>query len=98
MIAPMGQRFNVWRIPPVSGNKTCHPAVFPVELARDLILSWSAEGDMIYDPFIGSGTTAVAALSVNRGYIGSDTSMIYVDGANKRIKQQIKEKNYDKNG
>jgi len=47
---------------------------------------------------MGSVTTAVAALSVNRGYIGSDTSRIYVDVANKRIKQQIKEKNYDKNG
>jgi DNA modification methylase len=66
-----------------------HPAVFPEELARDQILSWSNEGDLVYDPFMGSGTTAKAAHLLNRRWIGSEISAEYVELANKRLKPYL---------
>ncbi len=62
-----------------------HPAVFPEQLAKDHIASWSNPGDLIYDPFMGSGTTAKAALMNARNFIGSEISKDYCDIANKRI-------------
>ena len=75
---------NVWSYA-VGGNKINHPAVFPQKLAIDHIRSWSNEGDIILDPFMGSGTTAVAALQLGRKYIGFEISQEYVDVANERI-------------
>lgn len=75
---------NIWEIP-VAQNKTGHPAVFPIQLAEDHIISWSNEGDLIYDPFMGSGTTALAAIEQNRNWIGSEISSEYTEMANKRI-------------
>ena len=69
----------------IGGGKTGHPAVFPLQLAIDHVKSWSNEGDIVLDPFIGSGTTAVSALQLNRKYIGFEISQEYVDIANKRI-------------
>lgn len=63
-----------------------HPAVFPLQLAKDHIISWSDEGDLVFDPFMGSGTTAVAALDVGRQYIGVEIAKEYVEIANERIK------------
>ena len=54
-----GVRFNVWEIPSEKQNKTGHPAVFPERLAADHIKTWTNEHDIILDPFIGSGTTAI---------------------------------------
>lgn len=65
--------------------KINHPAMFPKELAHDHIISWSNEGDIVLDCFMGSGTTAVAALQLGRKYIGFEISQEYVDIANKRI-------------
>lgn len=62
-----------------------HPAIFPEELCERHILSWSNEGDIIYDCFMGSGTTAKMAKLNNRNYIWCDISEEYVDIANKRI-------------
>ena len=68
-----------------SGNdRSGHPAAFPLQLAHDHIISWSNPGDLIYDPFMGSGTTAVAAIKTKRNYIGSEISQEYVDLATDR--------------
>jgi len=62
-----------------------HPAIFPEQLANDHIISWSNEGDIVYDPFMGSGTTAKMALLNNRRYIGSELSEEYCKIAEERI-------------
>jgi site-specific DNA-methyltransferase (adenine-specific) len=62
-----------------------HPAIFPEALVRDHIVSWSNEGDVIYDPFMGSGTVAIVAISLNRQYFGSEISTEYVEIAQRRI-------------
>lgn len=66
-----------------------HPAPFPLKLAEDHILSWSNEGDLVYDPFTGSGTTAVAAKNLGRRFIGSEISQEYVNMANARLSKNI---------
>ena len=78
---------NIWEYV-VGGKKEermNHPAVFPEQLAQDHILSWSNEGDLILDPFMGSGTTAKMAKLNNRNFIGFEISQEYCDFANKRI-------------
>jgi site-specific DNA-methyltransferase (adenine-specific) len=62
-----------------------HPAVFPEQLAKDHIISWSNEGDIVYDPFMGSGTTAKMAILNNRNYIGSEMSEEYCEIIKERI-------------
>ena len=64
-----------------------HPAVFPEQLAQDHILSWSNEGDIVLDPFMGSGTTAKMAVLNNRYYIGFDISEEYCKIAQNRIEK-----------
>lgn len=77
---------NVWTVCPTkSKDAKNHPAVFPEQLCRDHIISWSNEGDIVYDPFMGSGTTAKMALLNNRNYIGSEVSKEYCDIAMQRI-------------
>lgn len=84
---------NVWDIlPDISLKKEQkylldHPARFPYELAKKHILSWSNEGDLVFDPFVGSGTTAKAANDLNRNYLGFDISQKYIDIANRRINE-----------
>lgn len=68
-------------------EKTGHPAPFPEALANDQILSWSNEGDLVYDCFMGSGTVAKRCMHLNRNFIGSEISPEYCDIANKRIHQ-----------
>jgi len=77
---------NIWEMA-VAQNKGNfkHPAVFPEKLAYDHILSWSNEGDLILDPFVGSGTTGVAALKLNRNFIGIDKVKEYIDMSQTRI-------------
>jgi DNA modification methylase len=79
---------NVWEFA-VGGNSTGHPAVFPEALANDHILSWSDENDLIYDPFMGSGTTAKMALLNNRKFVGSEIAKEYCEIAEKRINAYI---------
>jgi DNA modification methylase len=69
--------FNVYTLN-VGGKKEAeHPAIFPEKLANDHIISWSNENDIVYDPFMGSGTTAKMAKLNNRNYIGSEISKEY---------------------
>lgn len=77
---------NVWEFA-VGGNLTGHPAVFPEQLANDHIISWSNEGDLVYDCFIGSGTTAKMSIINNRKFIGSELSKEYYEIAINRIKE-----------
>ena len=77
----------VWRITADSGND--HPAPFPVEIAARCIKACSNEGDLIYDPFMGSGTTAKAAHQLKRRWIGSEISSEYVELANKRLEPYL---------
>ena len=62
-----------------------HPAVFPESLAFDHILSWSNRGDLVYDPFMGSGTTAFMCMKTQRDYIGSEISEKYCEIIEKRL-------------
>ena len=81
----LGQRFNIWNQPPYGGNRSGHPAPFPEQLANDHIISWSNEGDLVYDPFMGSGTTAKMSLINGRDFIGSELSSEYCDIISERI-------------
>jgi site-specific DNA-methyltransferase (adenine-specific) len=81
-------RDNIWEFA-VAQNKTAHPAVFPEALITDHIVSWSNEGDLVYDPFLGSGTTALAASKLDRFFVGSEISKEYVQIARERIEMEI---------
>jgi site-specific DNA-methyltransferase (adenine-specific) len=81
-----GARFNIWDIPPEKNNKTGHPAVFPEKLVSDHIKTWSNEGDIVLDPFMGSGTTGVACINLNRNFIGIELDENYFTIAENRIK------------
>ena len=87
--APLAsKRQNLWTYDIGYGShsdKTGHPAVFPEKLVEDHIMSWSNENDLIFDPFMGSGTTAKMAKLNNRNFIGFEISQEYCDIANKRI-------------
>ena len=78
---------NIWNMA-VAQNKTIHPATFPMELAVRHIKSWSNEGDIILDPFLGSGTTALAAIDLNRKFIGIEMNEEYYDLAKSRISKR----------
>lgn len=75
----------------VGSERTGHPAPFPNKLARDMILSFSNEGDLVLDPFMGSGTVAVECIANNRNYIGSEISKEYFDIINNRIDHALRE-------
>jgi site-specific DNA-methyltransferase (adenine-specific) len=79
---------SVWQFPTESASRVGHPAPFPVELPRRLIELYSFEGDVILDPFIGSGTTAIAALETGRHYVGYEMDPAFADLARKRIREQ----------
>ena len=63
-----------------------HPAIFPEKLVEDQIVTWTNVGDLIYDPFMGSGTTAKMAKLLERNYIGSEISEDYIKICNERLK------------
>jgi site-specific DNA-methyltransferase (adenine-specific) len=86
-----GSRFNIWRYSTGCNKSTKdkeafdHPAIYPEELVKDHLISWSNENDLIYDPFHGSGTTGKMCLLLNRNFIASEISSKYVDISIKRI-------------
>tara|TARA_R110000850_G_scaffold275327_1_gene414586 strand:- start:343 stop:1107 length:765 start_codon:yes stop_codon:yes gene_type:complete len=84
---------NVWNIFSGGGSSdkiaSKHSAIFPEQLANDHIISWSNEGDLVYDPFMGSGTTAKMAILNDRNWIGSEMSSEYCDITNERVKDLI---------
>ena len=81
------QLSNVWDI--LTKTYSGHPATFPEKLAEDHIYTWSNKGDLVYDPFTGSGTTAKMSIKLDRNYIGSEISKEYCDIANKRINKEL---------
>ena len=87
-----GRRTNIWEYKVGKGHSSSdeiafnHPAIFPEKLAYDHIYSWSNEGDIVYDPFLGSGTTVVMADILKRNWFGTDISSEYIKIAKKRLK------------
>lgn len=69
----------------VGGERTGHPAVFPEKLAYDQLITWSNEGDLVIDPFMGSGTTGKVCLENNRNFIGIEKVKEYFNISLKRI-------------
>lgn len=82
-----GLRHNVWRIFPENSNRRRkgHPAQFPEDLVRDHLSSWSRKGDVVLDPFLGSGTTLLVAQEMARVGIGIEISKRYCDIARRRV-------------
>ena len=79
---------SVWKFPAVNAKKIGHPAPFPVELPHRLINLYSYEGDVVLDPFCGSGSTCIAAIRNNRRYIGYDIKEEYIELSKRRIDNQ----------
>lgn len=84
---PFGKRNNIWRLDAQKNGD--HPAAFPEQLANDHIVSWGNEGDIVYDPFSGSGTTWKMSLLNNRQFIGSEISEEYVKLSENRVKDLL---------
>lgn len=89
---------NIWYYETGGGHTTKdsiaykHPAIFPEKLVADHIKSWSNEGDLIYDPFMGSGTTAKMSHILNRDWVGSEISCEYIEIARKRLAPHLAQK------
>jgi site-specific DNA-methyltransferase (adenine-specific) len=78
-----GMRYNIWRLK--TEMNPLHPAAFSKQLAEDHIKSWSNEGDLIFDPFLGSGTTGLVAKKLKRDFIGIEKVEEYFDISQARI-------------
>ena len=91
VVRPFGVRTNIWRYNNGKGFSTKdkiayeHPAIFPEKLVQDHIISWSNEGDIVLDPFCGSGTVAKVASLLNRKWVGIEISSEYCKIANERL-------------
>lgn len=81
----MNLTLDVWSIPPESAKRVGHPAPFPVELPEQMIRLFTYENDLVLDPFLGSGSTGVAAKWLNRRFVGYDLDPDYIDIARARI-------------
>ena len=87
-----GPRKGIWLVAKggtIEVDGKSHPAPFPEPLARDHILSWSNPGDVVLDPFSGSGTTAKMARQTGRRFIGIEVNPEYVEISRKRLAQQV---------
>ena len=90
-----GRRTNVWEYLIGNGHSASdkiahqHPAIFPEKLAHDHIISWSNERDLVYDPFMGSGTVALMASLSGRDYIGSEINENYCQIAIQRLQSNL---------
>lgn len=82
----MAATLDVWDIPPESAKRVGHPAPFPIMLPQRLIELFTYRGDLVLDPFLGSGSTAVAAVRTGRRCAGYDTDRQYIQLASKRVK------------
>lgn len=81
----MSLTLDVWSIPPESAKRVGHPAPFPVELPEQLIRLYTYADDLVLDPFMGSGSTLIAADRLGRRYVGYDLDPAYVDIARRRV-------------
>jgi len=84
---------SIWTFPAEPAHKVGHPAPFPIELPYRLIQLYTFEGEVVLDPFIGSGQAAIAAIKANRHYVGYDIDEEYVKLAERRIKEFLSETN-----
>jgi len=90
-----GRRTNIWKYDIGKGKSTKdnfafkHPAIFPEQLVEDHLLSWSNEGELVYDCFMGSGTVAKMCILNNRNFIGSEISSEYCNIIEERIKKAL---------
>jgi DNA modification methylase len=84
IVKPEKNLFNIWFMN-VANSRFTNSAPFPEQLAYDHIYTWSNVGDLVLDPFMGSGTTAKESILLKRNFIGFDTSQEYVDLANERL-------------
>ena len=96
IIEEYGQRYNVWTFKTSKNGQEDeiayqHPAIFPIQLVKDHIISWTNPGELIFDPFMGSGTTAKAAVQTERSYLGSEISDEYYKICLKRLETIQKE-------
>jgi site-specific DNA-methyltransferase (adenine-specific) len=85
----MEATLDVWEIPAESATRVGHPAPFPVALVERCIQLFTYDGDVVLDPFMGSGTTAVAAVNTGRRYVGYDTDPEYVRRARERVSSMV---------
>ncbi len=90
-VKELGARYNLWEMFPENSNseRTGHPAQFPIAFARDHIESWSNPGDLVFDPFGGSGTTACASIEKGRKWVSCELSEDYANLAIERISKRI---------
>jgi site-specific DNA-methyltransferase (adenine-specific) len=92
-VKEMVPEYNIWDFYVGGGNTTNdkvafkHPAIFPEELVKRHIESWSNESDIVYDPFMGSGTTSKMSILLNRNYVGSELSEEYCKIEEERLKE-----------
>ena len=85
----MDATLDVWELAPESATRVGHPAPFPVELPQRLIDLYTYREDVVLDPFMGSGTTAVAAVRTGRHYLGYDTDDGYAQAARERVAAEV---------
>jgi len=85
----MEATLDVWEMPAESATRVGHPAPFPVPLVERCLQLFTYEGDVVLDPFMGSGTTAVAAVNTGRRYLGYDTDPRYVRQARERVASMV---------
>jgi site-specific DNA-methyltransferase (adenine-specific) len=85
---------SIWKIKAASATRIGHPAPFPVELPYRAIKLYSFKNDVVLDPFMGSGTTALAALKTGRHYVGYELNPQYIQIARKRI-QEFHDNNFN---
>ncbi len=91
---------DVWKIPMVSGNfleRTGHPAQYPEKLIERIVLAGTNKDEVVLDPFMGSGTTAVVAKKLGRKFIGYEIVQEYIEMANVRLNNVSEEDSSDKN-
>jgi site-specific DNA-methyltransferase (adenine-specific) len=89
---------DVWDIRPESARRVGHPAPFPVELPQRLIELYTFQDDLVLDPFVGSGTTAVAAVRTGRRFVGYDTDPGYIAIAEQRVAEERSQSRPDREG
>jgi site-specific DNA-methyltransferase (adenine-specific) len=84
----MDDTIDLWEVPPESATRVGHPAPFPVDIPRNLIELYTYEDDLVLDPFMGSGSTAVAAVRSRRHFVGIDTDPQYAAAARSRVEAE----------
>ncbi len=85
----MAATLSVWEIPAESAKRVGHPAPFPVALPARFTELYTFKGDLVLDPFMGSGTTAVAAVRLGRHFVGYETSAEYLAAAERRVAEEV---------